>query len=109
MSLRNLDGFFATRACENNATIYVVSRDANASRLASLASDDNGSTWHDHAVSQPVTTPYAIGGSREVTPDGWIIGSFTEQIASASDPVGGSKVHFFRIRADMPRPVSKKP
>ena len=109
LSLRNLDGFFATRAAEKDATIYVVSRDANASRLACLASDDNGSTWRDHAVSPAVTNPYSIGGSREVTEDGWIIGSFTEQIASTLDSGGGSKVHFFRIRAEPPPLAPKTP
>ncbi|HEX2473386.1 MAG TPA: hypothetical protein VHK01_01495, partial [Lacipirellulaceae bacterium] len=103
LSLRNLDGFFATRFAEPNATIYVVSRDAGASRLACLASDDDGSTWRDYAVGPTVTNIYAIGGCREVTDDGWIIGSFTEQIASTLDPGGGSKVRFFRIRAESTR------
>jgi hypothetical protein len=107
LSLRNLDGFFATRAAEPNATIYVVSRDAGAIRLACLASDDNGSTWRDYAVGPVVTNVYAIGGCREVTDDGWIIGSFTEQIASTLDPGGGSKVHFFRIRVESPRAGEK--
>ncbi len=99
LSLRNLDGFFTTRAADPRAAIYVVSRDANANRLACLASDDNGSTWRDYAVSSPVTNPYSIGGCREITRDGWIFGSFTEQIASTSDSGGGSKVYFFRIQA----------
>jgi hypothetical protein len=99
LSLRNLDGFFATRAAEANGTIYAVSRDANANRVACLASDDNGSTWRDYAASPLITNPYSIGGSREITRDGWIIGSFTEQIAPTTDSGGGSKVHFFRIRA----------
>jgi hypothetical protein len=98
--LRNLDGFFATRAAEENSTIYVISRDANTSRLACLASSDDGFTWRDYAVSLPVTNPYSIGGSREVTDDGWIIGSFTEQMDSTSDTGGNSKVYFFRIRAN---------
>lgn len=107
LTLRNLDGFFATRASEDNATIYVVSRDATANRLACLASDDNGSTWRDQAVSPLVVNAYSIGGSREVTTDGWIIGSFTEQIASTSESGGGSKVHFFRIRVEPPRLAPK--
>jgi len=92
LSLRSLDGFFATRAAEPGATLYCVSRDAGASRLACLASDDNGDTWRDYAVSEKVTNPYAIGGCREVTTDGWIIGSFTDQM-----PTNGAKVYFFRI------------
>jgi hypothetical protein len=109
LALRNLDGFFATRAAEPSGAIYCVSRDANASRLACLVSNDNGSSWRDYAVSLPVTNPYSIGGCREVTEDGWIIGSFTEQIASTLDSGGGSKVHFFRIRAAPERPASIGP
>jgi hypothetical protein len=103
LQIRSLDGFFATRSAEPDATIYVVARDADSPRLVCLASDDHGSTWRDHAVSAPFINPYSIGGCREVTPDGWIIGSFTEQVASTLDSGGGSKVHFFRIRADRPR------
>jgi hypothetical protein len=54
-------------------------------------------------VSDLVSNPYAIGGCREVTADGWIIGSFTEQIAPTTDSGGGSKVYFFRIRAGLGR------
>ena len=95
LSLRGLDGFFATRTAEPDATLYCVGRDAGASRLVCLASDDNGSTWRDHAVSETVINPYAIGGCREVTADGWIIGSFTDQISTN----GSGKVYFFRIPA----------
>jgi hypothetical protein len=94
LSLRGLDGFLATRAGEPRATLYCVGRDAKESRLVCLASDDNGDTWRDHAVGETVTNPYAIGGCREVTSDGWIIGSFTEQV-----PTNGGKVYFFRIPA----------
>jgi hypothetical protein len=104
LSLRGLDGFFATRAVEPGATLYCISRDATTNRLACLASDDNGATWRDYAVSDLVTNPYAIGGCREVTADGWIIGSFTESIAPTSDTGGGSRVYFFRIRAGLPGP-----
>ena len=95
LSLRGLDGFFATRAAEPDGTLYCVGRAAGASRLVCLASDDNGGTWRDHAVSETVINPYAIGGCREVTDDGWIIGSFTDQMATN----GGGKVYFFRIPA----------
>jgi len=102
LMLRSLDGFFATCKADKGGAIYVVSRDANASRLACLASDDNGITWRDHAVSLPVANPYSIGGSREVTEDGWVIGSFTEQTGSTSAAGGGSKVYFFRIGIGRP-------
>jgi hypothetical protein len=96
IGLRSLDGFFATRGAESNATIYAVSCDANARRLACLASDDNGETWRDHALSAPVTNPYAIGGFREVTSDGFIIGSFTDQVPETSSNTR-PRVYFFKI------------
>ncbi len=99
LSLRGLDGFFTRSTAGPSPPLFCVSRDATSPRLACLMSDDNGSTWKDHAVSEPLTNPYAIGGCRTVTSDGWIIGSFTDQIAPTTDPGGGSKVYFFRIRA----------
>ncbi|MBM3846856.1 MAG: hypothetical protein FJ405_11310 [Verrucomicrobia bacterium] len=102
LSLRGLDGFFAAPSRGAPGVVYCVGRDAHASRLVCLASRDHGRTWHDHAVSASVTNPYSIGGCRDVTDDGWIIGSFTEQSGSTTDPGGGSRVHFFRIPAAFP-------
>ncbi|MBI2924957.1 MAG: hypothetical protein HYY24_04535 [Verrucomicrobia bacterium] len=101
LSLRNLDGFFAARTSAPGSTLYCVSRDGSQPRLACLASDDNGATWYDYAVSEPVSVPYSIGGCREISVDGWILGSFTDQLASTSDAGGGSKVYFFKIRAGL--------
>ena len=100
LALQSLDGFFATRSRETDTTVFVVSRDAKQNRLACLASDDNGATWRDHAVSPPVTNPYSIGGCRELTQDGWITGSFTSQIGATHQSQDRSKVYFFRIRAE---------
>jgi len=105
LSLRGLDGFFAVQRGQTGATLYCVGRDAHQPRLVCLASRDNGTTWQDYAVSQPVHSPYAIGGCRAVTADGWIIGAFTD-IPSA--PAGGgpapARVYFFKIKADQPAP-----
>lgn len=102
ISLRGLDGFFASsRGCPNSR-LFCVSKDAAQSRIACLASDDNGRTWHDYAVSEPVTSPYAIGGCREVTADGWVIGSFTDAGADPKISDVASKVYFLKIRADLP-------
>jgi hypothetical protein len=97
LALSGLDGFFATRADSPGATLYCVSRDAKEARLVCLASDDNGRTWRDHAASAPVANPYAIGGCREVTAEGQVIGSFTDQVPAAGDRPAGAKVYFFRI------------
>ena len=61
-----------------------------------LASDDNGTTWRDHALSEPLDGLYALGGSRAVTTDGFVIGSFTQSPSTG----GGSKVYFLRIPTD---------
>jgi hypothetical protein len=108
LSMRGLDGFFTTQRGRPGSTLYCVGRDATATRLVCLASDDNGISWRDHAVSDLVANPYSIGGCRDVTADGWIIGSFTEQIAPTTDSGGGSKVHFFRIRAGKDGAASKR-
>ena len=98
LAIRSLDGFLATRAKESRSTIYAISHDANTSRLACLASDDDGNSWHDFAVSQTVTGAYSIGGCREVTRDGYVIGSFTEQMSGTTITNPTSKVYFFKIR-----------
>jgi hypothetical protein len=102
LSLRGLDGFFASTRGKPGARLYCVNRDATQPRLACLASDDNGTTWHDYAVSEPVKSPYAIGGCREVTADGWVIGSFTDVPVDPKDSEQPSKVYFLKIRAGLP-------
>jgi len=64
-----------------------------------LASTDNGTTWHDHAAADAVYQPYSVGGCRTVTPDGCIIGSFTDQSGNNTIPDRQSRVYFFRIPA----------
>jgi hypothetical protein len=88
IELRGLDGFFATSA----KTLFVVGHTPE-SRIGCLASDDNGATWRDHALSDPLDGLYALGGARDVTPDGFVIGSFTQSPSTG----GGSKVYFLRI------------
>ena len=98
LALSGLDGFFASRSSEPDSPLFCISHDARSTRLACLRSDDNGATWQDHALSEPFTSPYAIGGCREVTPDGWIIGSFTDVTGNKKSGLKG-RVHFFRIAA----------
>lgn len=108
ISLRGLDGFFASTRAQKNSRLFCISVDASQSRLACLASDDNGVTWRDYAVSGPVVSPYAIGGCREVTVDGWVIGSFTAAGANPNASGRVSQVHFLKIRADLPLPQPTK-
>ncbi|MDP6633615.1 MAG: hypothetical protein QGG42_01820 [Phycisphaerae bacterium] len=92
ITLSGVSGFFASRSDKPGSTLYCVIQDRG--HIASLASDDNGKTWRDHARSKSAYGPYALGGAREITKDGAIIGSFTQ----------GGKVYFFRIPA---KPRSK--
>jgi hypothetical protein len=95
ISVNGLDGFFATGP--GSTPLYYVSR-ANYSHIGVIASYDNGDTWHDVAISDPIPNSiYSIGGFREVAPEG-IIGSFTSQSGVQGDP------YFFRI--PVPEPSS---
>ncbi len=91
--LSGLDGFFASRSDHPRSPLYCVLQDDG--HIACLASDDNGETWYDYAKSKEKFRTYSIGGCREVTDGGDIIGSFTDVGDGARPP----KVYFFRIRA----------
>ena len=98
ISLAGLDGYFATRADLPNAPLYCIHNAGG--RIGCLASDDNGATWYDYAVSETGFNPYAIGGSRELTADGYIIGAFTDYQATG-DGADDSRVHFLKIKAGL--------
>ena len=97
--LASLDGFFASRADLPEAPLYYVS--SAGGRLGCLASDDNGETWYDYAVSDESFNPYSIGGARELTADGAIVGTFTDYRTAEGRDV--SQVRFFRIQAGLSR------
>jgi len=106
LSLSGQDGFFVSRRNVSNSTLYCVAHDAGAPRLGCLASNDNGSTWYDYAIGDKVTQLYAVGGCREITPDGWVIGSFTDRLSpksAGSEVTDTARVYFFRIRAGVKR------
>jgi len=109
LGIRSLDGFFATRSGASNSPLYCVAGDERGSGLACLVSHDNGVTWLDHAVSVPFKQPYAIGGCREVTPDGWIIGSFTDVTGTTNNGALVGRVHFFRIPVELGASKAGKP
>ncbi len=89
MTMNYYDGFFASDLRYPGTTLYAVSKDTNG-YLACLASDDNGDTWYAYARSSlQEWGGYAIGGFSEITPDGFIIGSYTEYQAG--------QVRFFKI------------
>lgn len=100
LSLGGLDGFFSTRSKDPKSPLFCISQQKGSTRIGCLRSDDNGQTWKDHALSEPFRQPYAIGGCREITPDGSIIGSFTDVTGEQNKGGAGGRVHFFRISAD---------
>ncbi|MBP8131007.1 MAG: hypothetical protein KA184_15620 [Candidatus Hydrogenedentes bacterium] len=97
LEVLSLDGFFATRDGSPESPLYFVG--SFQGRVVCLASTDNGTTWHDHAAADAVYQPYSVGGCRTVTPDGCIIGSFTDQSGNNTIPDRQSRVYFFRIPA----------
>ena len=92
----NTDGVCSTRRSINE--IFCVSKTNNRnpdSRIVVLKSADNGLTWRKHAVG-PIAFTYALGGSPQVTDDGYIIGSYTES-SNFQDPTAKKIVKFFKV------------
>ena len=66
-----------------NSPLYCVGYEApwmNRCRLVCLASDDNGETWYDYAVSDKDFMPTGVGGFRQLTDDGLVVGTFTDLV-----------------------------
>jgi hypothetical protein len=100
-SIANLDGFYSTgRSIKEIFCISKSNSNNIDSRLAVLKSEDNGLTWRNHALG-PLALTYAVGGSPQVTNDGYIIGSYTD----ITDP-GKYVVKFFKI-ASLAEPSRK--
>ncbi len=81
--------------------MYFVSTLDDRKRLACLVSPDNGTTWREFAISDRVFPHrvYSIGGARNLTSAGEIIGTFTDVAQAAkvyTEPNSGT-VYFFRI------------
>lgn len=106
-------GFLATDSATPGSTLYFVTGTDNRTRLICFASDDNGETWHQYAIgdtSYPINQAgwhgiYCIGGARELTSEGQIIGTFTEVADFARsyyEPHSG-KMHFFKIKGKLNR------
>ncbi len=97
VSVKNLDGVCSTR--RSIKEIFCVNKSTD-NRIAVLKSEDNGLTWRDHALG-PIADTYALGGSPQVTSDGYIIGSYTENPNSPAP-----MVKFFKV-ASLAEPSRK--
>lgn len=71
------DGLITSKKGDSSAPLYAVSRTAQ-NRIGVRVSKDQGKTWQDFAQSDSVSNPYGIGGSRTITADNKLIGTYTE-------------------------------
>ena len=97
LSLSGLDGFLTCDPSDPNRLFLVGN---HSGHLACLVSDDAGQSWRDYARSEQSFGLYSIGGYRQVTADGAIIGSFTDQKPPDAVTDQKSTVNFFRIEAN---------
>jgi hypothetical protein len=93
--VRGLDGFFATASESADTPLHYVG--AYNGHIVCLVSRDNGATWRGHARLEEVFNPYGIGGFRDITEDGYLVGTFTDSGGTGAN--AKSKVHFIKIRA----------
>jgi streptogramin lyase len=97
----NDSGVLMTDLANPESPMYFVSTLDDRKRLACLVSPDNGATWREFAISDRLFPHrvYSIGGARNQTSEGEIIGTFTDVAQSAkvyTEPNSGA-VYFFRI------------
>ena len=103
MSKPNDSGALVAQRTKPGAPLFFVSTIDDWKRLACWVSEDNGQTWREHAISERAFKHriYSIGAARDVTADGWIVGTFTDVAKQAKtyyEPGLGS-VYAFRIKA----------
>ena len=92
--LSHVSGLLTSRADHPGSPLYCVTRDPARRTLGCLVSRDNGRTWSDHAVAeQTFHDNYATGGARQITSDGYILGSFSDNPQESS-----RQIWFFRIK-----------
>jgi hypothetical protein len=88
-----INGFFATSP--RDGALFLTSQTTD-NRIASVASTDEGVTWHLVSETDPLDDHlYAIGGQRHVTSDSRLIGSFTHDSLMPTE--APSAVRFFQL------------
>lgn len=96
LRIQGLDGFFTAERRSGTTMLYAIA--AFEGKLVCLVSRDNGRSWQDVAQSEQRFRIYALGGAREITKDGYIIGTFTDLPGRDSPKKEAPKVYFFRIK-----------
>ncbi len=89
-----LDGFLVQDA----DSLYYVS--SGRGRIACSRSEDGGTTWRIVARSEAgaaLVFPYAVGGARQPTSEGFVVGTFTDRLEGPTQATGRASVWFFRI------------
>lgn len=97
----NDSGVLITNQAKPESPLYFVSTIDDRKRLACLVSHDNGTTWRPFAISERVSPHriYSIGGARNLTSEGEIVGTFTDvaETAKVYTEANSGTVYFFRI------------
>jgi len=93
IALHNLSGYAVADPGSPNR-LFWISRAKGTAEIGVLQSIDNGATWYDHALgTSGLKNIYSLGGARELTHDGRIIGSLTD-VSNAKTP----RVLFFSVK-----------
>jgi hypothetical protein len=79
-------GSFFSRADRPRGRILLTAGTSDH-RIATLYSDDDGASWHDHALSRSRTAafPWAVSGSPTPGPGGEVLGAVTDQSRNQVD------------------------
>jgi DNA-binding beta-propeller fold protein YncE len=105
-------GLLVTDRDQYDSPLFFVSTIEDRKRLACLISTDNGASWREFAVSDRAFPHrvYSIGGARNLTSDGAIIGTFTDVKPDAElyTEANSGTVWFFRIPTRPAGSVSTK-
>ncbi len=99
VGLNKWNGFLASRRKDPQAPLYVTAADDE--RIAAIWTE-HGERWHEAARSRRrFSHCYSVSGCRELTPDGWVLGAFTD-VPKSNDIFVRCTVYFFRLRARSP-------
>ena len=115
VAINGFDGIFVTDFNDADSPLFIVGHEGHSGsnsesvKLVSLVSYDNGTTWRSYAKSEDeFHRLYSVGGSRQLTSDGHIIGTF----ANITEDRGGygdqsAQAIFYKIPTGAPQNYRK--